>query len=141
MAPMRTTPLFIGALALCSILLGCGGDDAADGTDTAGGGGDGSAAAFCERLDSLEAELDVADGDVPDEGQLEGLVVALRELDPPAPIADDFAELLDAYDVLTRIEAGDEQAAADLDDQFQEFSEAGQRVDDWTSANCDAPEN
>lgn len=136
---MRTTPLLIGALALFSILIGCGGsDDAADDAETASDGADGSAAAFCDRLDSLEAGLDVADEDVPDEGQLEALVGALRQLDPPAPIAGDFDELLDAYDVLTRIEAGDEQAAADLEEQFQEFAAAGQRVDDWTSANCGA---
>lgn len=131
-AKMHTTRhAVIGSLVLALVLLGCG--DSEDSADDAGGNG--AAAAFCERLNALEAEF-AEETAVPTDDQLEQVADELRQLDPPSEIAGDFQELLEAYDVLAQVELGDPEAIADLEEQLEGFEAAGQRIDDWTDENC-----
>ncbi len=121
----------IGSLVLALVLLGCGdSDDSADDAD-----GNGDSAAFCDSLEALEDEF-AEEAAVPSDEQLEQVADQLRQLDPPSEIADDFRELLEAYDVLAQVELGDPEAIAELEDQLEGFEAAGQRIDEWTDENC-----
>lgn len=124
----------ISSLVLALVLLGCGdSDDGADDGDDADGNG--AAVAFCEDLDALEDEF-AGETALPSDEQLGQVVEQLRQLDPPSEIADDFQELLDAYDVLAQVELGDPEAIAELEDQLEGFEAAGQRIDTWAEENC-----
>src|SRR5215207_242931 len=158
-------------LALIVVMLaGCGGDgddpgasasepDAGASAPTAVASDDTStetadADEFCaevegirHRLENLENLPDVAD---PDEAAdtLQESVDALRSVDPPAEIAEDWSTVTDAFDGvvtgLRDLDPSDPEALAqqieDLVDQMEQQSsaidESGSRIDQYLSDEC-----
>jgi hypothetical protein len=156
------------ALSL-SLLAGCGGDGSdASGSATSPGEvgespdanspteptGDETADGFCEEVQAAEDELtDATENlDVTDpEGAVAGLdeaVEAMREVDAPAEIADDWEAIVSStesiLDAVDELDLSDPESAAQqlehLSTQLEEdaaaFEEAGDRVDEYLSEEC-----
>ncbi len=87
---MRRAAAGVGAVAGAVVLLAaCGDDD--------GGSGD-SAGAFCEEMVDVQADLgSLSTGDP---AGFDSVVERLREVDPPAEIAESYEAVVDAYATL-----------------------------------------
>jgi hypothetical protein len=146
-----------------SLLAGCGGDDDSDASRSDASPesvspseptGDGTADAFCEEVQAAEdalndatENLDVTD---PEEAAaaLEDAVEALRGVDAPAEIADDWEaivasaeSMLDAIDELDLSNPESvgqqlEDLTTQLEDDAAALEEAGDRVDEYLSEEC-----
>lgn len=122
------------------VLAACGDDD--------GGGGD--AASFCadakgfdERFQNLEGE-----GDVPDASQMGELVDALKSVDPPSEIEDDWNKLTEGLEefaqILEDVDPEDPTSFLNLDPEDleklesfgAEFEEAGTNVETFLQEEC-----
>jgi hypothetical protein len=152
-----------------SLLAGCGDDDSdASGSDASPGEvgespesdstseptGDETADSFCDEVQAAEDALtDATENlDVTDpEGAVAALdeaVEAMREVDAPTEIADDWEAIVSAtesiVDAVDELDLSDPASAAqqleDLSAQLEEdaeaIEEAGDRVDDYLSAEC-----
>ena len=153
-----------------SLLAGCGGGDDSDasGSDTSPGEvgespesvspseptGDETADSFCDEVQAADDALtDATENlDVTDpEGAVAALddaVEAMREIDAPAEIADDWETVVSAsesmLDAIDELDLSDPESAAqqleDLSTQLEEdaaaIEEAGDRIDQYLSEEC-----
>ena len=153
-----------------SLLAGCGGDDDSDasGSDASPGEvgespesgspseptGDETAESFCEEVQAAEdaltdatENLDVTDPDGA-VAALDDAVEAMREVDAPAEIADEWEAIVSStesmLDAVDELDLSDPESAAqqleDLSTQLEEdaeaLEEAGDRVDEYLSEEC-----
>jgi hypothetical protein len=125
MPTTRSTPLLRRTLALAAapalvLTIAACGDD---------GGGD--AASFCDEVEDPFASLNDPNAD-PQE-----TVDALREVDPPSEIADDWDTLVDALDTIASMDpedAASEDALATLTDP--DIAEAGENINNYRAEEC-----
>jgi hypothetical protein len=158
------------ALALTVLvgLAGCGGDDEDPGGGTAATG-DGSVVptteptddsgtpddeGFCAEVEQIRDRLENLDSlpDAPDPeaaiGAIEESIDALRSVDPPAEIAEDWSTVTEAFEGtatgLRDLDLSDpevlaqqlEDLAARMEQQSAEIEEAGTRIDQYLSDEC-----
>lgn len=117
----------LGVVAAPALLLAAAcGDD---------GGGGGSAEAFCDKMDALDERFENVDPTSENFGEA---LVAVRELDPPAEIADDWAMMLDAFEQLSEIDFSDPEAMAAFEEEFDtdEYEQASERIDNFQNEEC-----
>ena len=127
---------YIGGWAAIGLLVaaGCGGDDGGDG-DSAEGGGGGSTEDFCAGLNDINeqfAEINPAE----DPEALDEAVALLRDLDPPEEVADDYATVLEGFEALADIDVSDQDAVAELQEQFSGTEDAFTAVSEFVDREC-----
>jgi hypothetical protein len=127
---------YIGGLAAIGLLVaaGCGGDDGGDG-DSAEGGGGGSTEDFCAGFNDINeqfAEINPAE----DPEALDEAVALLRDLDPPEEVADDYATVLEGFEALADIDVSDQDAVAELQEQFSGTEDAFTAVSEFVDREC-----
>ena len=114
-------------------------------------GGSNADSEYCDVVDEV-IELDEAFGDddldFADEDTVELVVNALEELRDSVEdddIADDYETMIEGFELIAEAvqdAGGDEEAALEvftdpeLEEQFTEFSEAGERIDEFTLEEC-----
>jgi hypothetical protein len=139
---MRRTVFGLAAAAVL-VLAACGGDD----DDSSGGDNGGSetneaaggepsspeAARFCD--DFMELTQQGPAGASPD-----ALVEAMRELQPPEEIADDFALTIEGTELQAQMAAGGAEPDPALQEQFrqreQEYQDANMNIQEFLSTEC-----
>lgn len=134
---MRRT--LICLLAAGSILVaGCGGDDDDDGNDTQSenGGenassGDASVDSFCEEFRSYDEQFSEQNEPSDDE-----VIDAIRSLDPPEEIQDDFDTLIAGLDRLQSIDTNDPAAQEELQEEMAQYTEASTNIQTFVDENC-----
>jgi hypothetical protein len=110
----------LGATAVSATLLtlaACGDDD-----DSASGDD------FCAQA----RELDDTSEDIDEAGAVE----ALRQLDPPDEIADDWNTMVDLLDDMANLDPSDPDVAADQLDQLEEAQAAADNVSAYLEDEC-----
>jgi hypothetical protein len=154
---MRRTVFALAAAAVLVLAL-CGGDDGGDSSGSAedargdtdtraeteaeggdtnapSGGNSGSheAVRFCDEFTQLTQEGPAGDTDP------ESVVEAMRDLDPPAEIADDFDLTIEGAELQAQMTRGDEpdpDLVADYQENSQAYSEANSHVQDFIANQC-----
>lgn len=130
---MRRT--LICLLAAGAILVaGCGGDDddSGSGDDRAGTvEGDGSVEGFCGQFRTYDEQF-TNDPEASDDEVIE----AIRSLDPPDEIAGDFETLIEGLDRLQSIDTSDPEAAAGLEEEMAQYTEASTNIQAFVDENC-----
>ena len=117
---LRRTLALAAAPALVISVAACGDD-----------GGDGDSASFCDGVENPVGGLTDPNAD-PQE-----TVDAMRDLDPPSEIADDWDRLVDALDTIASLspeDAASEDALEALSDP--EVAEAGENVNAYLQDEC-----
>lgn len=152
----------VGVMLAVVLLTGCGGDDepgaaGSEATPTLEPTEDTSTATaedFCadietvkDRLENLENIPDVADPQAAVD-TLEESVDALRSVDPPAEIAEDWSTVVGAFEDITtslrNLDTGDpaalaeqlEDLSAQMEKQSAAIEEAGTRIDQYLNDEC-----
>lgn len=113
----------LGLAAVPTLLLtaaACGGDD--------GGGG----SSFCDAANEVDSTFDSVDD--PTSEEYSAAIDRLKELDPPAEIADDWDLMVEMLDRITEIDPTDPGAAEELD--FDEAQAAADRVGTYLEEEC-----
>lgn len=126
----------IAGLAAIGLLVaaGCGGDDSGDG-DSAEGGGDGSTEDFCAGFNDINEQFaDINPAEDPE--ALDEAVALLRDLDPPEEVADDYATVLEGFEALADIDVSDQDAVAELQEQFSGTEDAFTAVSEFVEREC-----
>jgi hypothetical protein len=126
----------IAGLAAVGLLVaaGCGGDDGGDG-DSAESAGGGSTEDFCAGFNDINeqfANIDPAEN--PE--ALDEAVDLLRDLDPPEEVADDYATVLEGFEALADIDVNDQDAVADLQEEFSGTEDAFTAVSEFVEREC-----
>jgi hypothetical protein len=115
----------VGLAAVPALLLtaaACGDDD-----DSAGGG-----ASFCDAANDMNDRFDTIDDPTSDEfGEA---LDAIRSLDPPAEIAEDWETMVGAFENLSDVDLEDPEALANLD--IGELEAASERVSTYMEEEC-----
>jgi hypothetical protein len=127
---------YIGGLAAIGLLVaaGCGGDDGGDG-DSAEGGGGGSTEDFCAGFNDINEQFaDINPAEDPE--ALDEAVALLRDLDPPEEVADDYATVLEGFEALADIDVSDQDAVAELQEQFSGTEDAFTAVSEFVDREC-----
>ena len=131
---MRRT--LIGLLAAGALLVaGCGGDDGETTSDGGGGGGGGesaSASDFCAQFQGYDEQFNQN----PDASE-EEVVEAIRSLNPPEEIADDYETLLQGLDALMGVDPSDPEAAEAAQDEMAQYTEASENIQAYVDENCE----
>jgi hypothetical protein len=128
MNPTTAHPLvrrLAGFAAVPALLLGvaaCGDDD-----DSAGG-------SFCDQAESLNERFNEIED--PTSEQFAAALDAIREVDPPAEIADDWNTLVSALDGLENIDLENPDPAALAELESAGMQEASDRIDTYMSEEC-----
>jgi hypothetical protein len=128
---MRRT--LVGLMAAGALLVaGCGGDD--DGGDDTGGGGGGSSdeatQQFCEEFQAFDAQF--RDSNPSDEEVSE----AIRSLEPPDEIADDYEILVEGLERLATLDSTDPDAATEFQEDSAQYTEASTNVRTFVQDEC-----
>jgi hypothetical protein len=131
---MRRT--LIGLMAAGALLVaGCGGDDgettSADGGD-GGGGENASASDFCAQFQGYDEQFNQN----PDASE-EEVVEAIRSLNPPEEIADDYETLLQGLDALMGVDPSDPEAAAAAQEEMAQYQQASENIQAYVDENCE----
>lgn len=135
---MRRT--LICLLAAGSILVaGCGGDDDDDGgddTQSENGGenassGDASVDSFCEEFRSYDEQFSEQNEPSDDE-----VIEAIRSLDPPEEVQDDFDTLIAGLDRLQSVDTNDPAAQEELQEEMAQYTEASTNIQMFVDENC-----
>jgi hypothetical protein len=129
---MRRT--LIGLMAAGTLILGaCGGDDdSASGDDAAAaqGGGGGSSEEFCSTITDLMA-ASTSEGADPQAAR-----ERVANLDPPAEIADEWAQYMDLMQASAELDPDDPEAQAQYQQQVDATNEASLVVNDYLTNQC-----
>ena len=131
------------SLAACGVLAvaGCsdsdndtGGDDAST-ADSGSESGGGSVEDFCTEFNALNEQFSDAEAAEDDAAVLD----ALRSLDPPDEIRDDFELIVEATEAFNEVDREDTDAIADIRAEFEDRGavEASGNVETFLSDNCD----
>jgi hypothetical protein len=116
------------------VAAGCGGDDGGDG-DSAEGGGGGSTEDFCAGFNDINEQFaDINPAEDPE--ALDDAVALLRDLDPPEEVADDYATVLEGFEALADIDVSDQDAVAELQEQFSGTEDAFTAVSEFVDREC-----
>ena len=128
---MRRT--LIGLVVAGAILVaGCGGDDDDDaGGDNASGSNDPATESFCEDFRNYDRQFNEDP-----EADEEDVVAAIRSLEPPDEIKDDFETLLDGLDRLQSVDTNDPEAQAALQEEMAQYTEASTNIQAFVDENC-----
>jgi hypothetical protein len=115
------------ALAAALVVAGCGSGSGSGGRE---GGGGGAAGAFCDEYAGYQQQFSggASYGEVLD---------ALRDLDPPPEVADDFEAVARAVETMATVDTSDPAAVA----RFQETTsaaaqEANANIIEYAAAEC-----
>jgi Asp-tRNA(Asn)/Glu-tRNA(Gln) amidotransferase C subunit len=117
---------FVAGVAVVGLLMaaGCGGDDDSTSSEAID--------EFCDGFNEVNEQF--SNINVTDPGALEDALDMLRDLDPPAEIADEYEKVLEGFEKLSEIDITDRNAVAevqeDLPDAEQAFNTVGQFVED-----------
>jgi Asp-tRNA(Asn)/Glu-tRNA(Gln) amidotransferase C subunit len=117
---------FVAGAAVVGLLMaaGCGGDDDSTSSEAID--------EFCDGFNEVNEQF--SNINVTDPGALEDALDMLRDLDPPAEIADEYEKVLEGFEKLSEIDITDRNAVAevqeDLPDAEQAFNTVGQFVED-----------
>lgn len=133
---MRRTAIGLAAAALL-IFAACGGDD----DDASGDNGSsdeqsapGSGSEFCQEFTELTQQGPAAGSDP------ESVIEAMRGLNPPEEIAEDFALTIEGAELQAEMASGGAEPDPDLVSQFQEnqeaYTEANQSIQEYISTEC-----
>jgi hypothetical protein len=118
------------------LVAGCGGDDDDD-SGTGGGNsddtssGDASVDSFCEDFRSYDEQFSEQN-----EPSDEEVIEAIRSLDPPEEIADDFDTLIAGLDRLQSIDTNDPAAQEELQEEMSQYTEASTNIQTFVDENC-----
>jgi hypothetical protein len=112
----------VAAIAV-AVVAACGGSD--------GAGGDRATRAFCDEYAGYQDRFSAG-------ASYSDVLEALRALDPPAEIADDFSALALAVEAMTTVDTSDPAAVA----EFQEGTstaaqEANANILEYVASECD----
>jgi hypothetical protein len=127
---MRRTVIGLAAAAVL-VLAACGGDD-----DDASGdsGSSGSGGQFCEEFTELTQQGPAAGSDP------ESVIEAMRELNPPQEIAQDFELTIEGAELQAQMASGGAEPDPELVSQFQEnqeaYTQANQTIQEYISTEC-----
>jgi hypothetical protein len=115
-------PSVAAAIAL-AVVAACGGSD--------GVGGDRATRAFCDEYADYQDRFSA--------GASYGEVLeALRALDPPAEIADDFSALALAVEAMTTVDTSDPAAVAEFQEETSAAAqEANANILEYVASECD----
>jgi hypothetical protein len=117
---------FVAGAAVIGLLMaaGCGGDDDSTSSEAID--------EFCDGFNEVNEQF--SNINVTDPGALEDALDMLRDLDPPAEIADEYEKVLEGFEKLSEIDITDRNAVAevqeDLPDAEEAFNTVGQFVED-----------
>jgi hypothetical protein len=133
---MRRT--LICLLAAGSILVAaCGGDDDGGSNDDSAAGsdgtvqGDGTVEGFCEQFRTYDQQF-TEDPEASDEE----VIAAIRSLDPPEEIRDDFETLIEGLDRLSAMDTSDPDSTAGLEEEMAQYTEASTNIQTFVDENC-----
>jgi len=124
-------------LAVVGLLMaaGCGGDDDGGDGDSAEGSGGGSTEEFCAGFNDVNEQfVDIDPAEDPE--AFDEAVELLRDLDPPAEVADDYATVLEGFEALAETDVNDQEALADVQEEFAEDEEAFTAVSEFVEQEC-----
>jgi clumping factor A len=129
------------SLAACGVLAvaGCSDsdndtasdDDSGSGSETGGG----SVEEFCTEFNALDEQFSDPEAAEDDDAVLD----ALRSLDPPDEIRDDFQLIVEATEAFSEVDPEDTDALADIQTEFEDRGavEASGNVETFITDNCD----
>ena len=113
--------------ALVFAMAACGGDD-----DESGSGGGGDSSSFCEEARALDEAASNADAE--DLDAMGDAIAAMRSLDPPAEIAEDWELMFESFEQVSDLSVEDME---NLDeDAFAEAEAASDRVTAYMEEEC-----
>jgi clumping factor A len=131
------------SLAACGVLAVAGCSDSDNDTDTAsdddsGSGsetGGGTVEEFCTEFNALDEQFSDPEAAEDDDAVLD----ALRSLDPPDEIRDDFQLIVEATEAFSKVDPEDTDALADVQTEFEDRGavEASGNVETFITDNCD----
>ena len=129
---MRRT--LIGLVAAGALLVaGCGGDDGETSTDDSGDSGENASASdFCAQFQGYDEQFNQN----PDASE-EEVVEAIRSLNPPEEIADDYETLLQGLDALVGVDPSDPEAAAAAQEEMAQYQQASENIQAYVDENCE----
>jgi hypothetical protein len=120
---------FVAGLAVVGLLMaaGCGDDD--------GGASSEEIREFCDGFNEINDEFSdinpVANPEALDEA-----LDMLRDLEPPAEIADEYETVLDGFEALSEIDINDPEEVAQVQEEFADAEEAFNAVGDFVEDEC-----
>jgi hypothetical protein len=118
----------VTGVAVVALLMaaGCGGDD--DSTSSE------SIEEFCDGFNEVNERF--SNIDVTDPDALETALDMLRDLDPPAEIADEYQTVLDGFQRLSEIDITDQNEVAEVQEDLPEAEEAFNTVGQFVEDEC-----
>ena len=128
---MRRT--LIGLVAVGTLVLGAcgdGDDDSASGDAAAAQSGGGSTEDFCSTITDL-MEASTNEGADPQAAR-----ERVANLDPPAEIADEWAQYMDLMQASAELDPNDPEAQAQYQQQLDATNEASMVVNDYLTNEC-----
>jgi hypothetical protein len=129
---MRRT--LIGLAAVGTLVLGaCGGDDDSASGDAATGAsaeGSGSSGEFCSTIRDL---MDASTGANADP---QAARESVSNLEPPAAIADEWAQYMDLMEASQDLDADDPEAQAEYQQRVADANEASLAVNNYLTSEC-----
>jgi hypothetical protein len=146
-SPRRAMLAIVAVAALTAGAAACGDDDTAGTGDTA------SPERFCAQMEAAEAAFDSLESEDFEPAVFETALETLRAINPPAEISDDWNRIIEALDEVTdlfgEIDLNDPssflaleededlmQRFEDLEAEFADLDEAGDRVADYVRDEC-----
>jgi hypothetical protein len=128
---MRRTAIGLAAAAVF-VFAACGGDD--DDASGDNGSSEGSGNQFCDEFTELTQQGPAAGSDP------QSVIEAMRELNPPEAIAEDFALTIEGAELQAEMAAGGTEPNPDLVAEFQEnqeaYTQANQTIQEYISTEC-----
>jgi hypothetical protein len=126
----RTGAAGLAASAIAVIVVAaCGGGQGDDGGGD-GAGGDRAARAFCAEYADYQGRFSAG-------ASYADVLEALRALDPPAAIADDFSALARAVEAMTAVDTSDPAAVAEFQEETSTAAqEANGNILEYVASEC-----
>jgi hypothetical protein len=120
---------FVAGLAVVGLLMaaGCGDDD--------GGASTKEIREFCDGFNEINDQFSDINP-VADPEALDQALDMLRDLEPPAEIADEYETVLDGFEALSEIDINDPEEVAQVQEEFADAEEAFNAVGDFVEDEC-----